>query len=103
MMELWTKIVIDELGVREPKICVADYTRHKDDTMDENTLPGEGTSACGIWLKVPEAAAILGISRRTLYNWVSARLIASYKIGRSVRFKRSEIESLFELGRRRPV
>jgi excisionase family DNA binding protein len=71
--------------------------------MDENALPGEGTNTCGLLLKVPEAAAILGVSRRTLYNWVSARLITSYKIGHSVRFKRSEIESLFEMGRRSPI
>ena len=71
--------------------------------MGKDTLSGEGTGSCSLWIKVPEATAILGISRKTLYNWVSAGLITSYKIERSVRFKRSEIESLFEMGRRKPV
>ncbi|MBN9439358.1 helix-turn-helix domain-containing protein [Bosea sp. (in: a-proteobacteria)] len=49
-------------------------------------------------LTVREAQDELRISRATLYSLINKGLIRSIKLGRSRRFKRSEIEALCERG-----
>lgn len=45
-------------------------------------------------LNVTEAAAMLGLKRSTLYQWVYERRIAHVKIGGALRFRLSAIEKL---------
>jgi len=45
------------------------------------------------YLRPDEAAKLLGISRRCLSNWQKRRVIAFYRIGRTVIFKRADIEA----------
>jgi excisionase family DNA binding protein len=40
-----------------------------------------------------EACAYLRVSRRNLYCWRMAGLVPYFKIGRAVRFKKSEIDA----------
>lgn len=43
-------------------------------------------------LTTNEAAAYLGISRLTLYGWISARKIDHIKVGRLVKFKQDQLD-----------
>lgn len=49
-------------------------------------------------LRVTEAAGRLGLSRQTLYAWVTKRLIAHTRIGRSVRIPEKEVRRLIRAG-----
>ncbi len=49
-------------------------------------------------LKVPEAAAILALSQKALWQWIYARRISVVRLGRAVRVPLSEIERLIEEG-----
>ena len=51
---------------------------------------------------VAEAAAYLGISRWTLYRWVSQRRVAVVKLGRAVRFDKEDLDKLIEQCKVRP-
>ena len=52
-------------------------------------------------LDVAEAAAMLGLkSPRTLYKWAYAGRIPSVKIGKLLRFRRSDLERLIAAGER---
>ncbi|MBX3234795.1 MAG: helix-turn-helix domain-containing protein [Nitrospiraceae bacterium] len=46
----------------------------------------------GRLLTLAEAAKYLGISKLTLYGWVSARKIRFVKIGRLVKFKQQDLD-----------
>ena len=47
------------------------------------------------YINVDEAHDLTGWTRSTLYSKISRRQIPSYRIGRSVRLKRSELLKLF--------
>lgn len=44
-------------------------------------------------LTIEEAAKYLGISKLTLYGWVSARKLSHVKIGRLVKFKQTQLDA----------
>lgn len=50
------------------------------------------------YLTEAEACTFLSVSRQTLANYVSRKLIKRYKrkVGREVRYKRSELQTLLE-------
>ena len=50
----------------------------------QNTAPKED-------LTIDEAAALLGVKKPTVYTYVSKKLIPSYKPGKHLIFKRSEL------------
>jgi excisionase family DNA binding protein len=50
-------------------------------------------------LKIPEAAAILKISRYTLRDYCRRGLIAYHKVGGSIRISAVDLESFLERGR----
>lgn len=50
-----------------------------------------------LW-KVPEAAAILALSDKTLWQWIGDRRIGVVRLGRAVRILQSEIDRLMEEG-----
>jgi excisionase family DNA binding protein len=49
-------------------------------------------------LKVPEAAEILALSQKTIWQWIGERRIGVVRLGRAVRIPLSEIERLLEVG-----
>jgi excisionase family DNA binding protein len=49
-------------------------------------------------LTVPEAAAALRVSEKTVRNWLSLRRIAYTKIGRLTRIKRSDVDRMIDQG-----
>ena len=54
--------------------------------------------APGKLLKVPEAAELLDLSPKTLWQWIGERRIGVVRLGRAVRIPLSEIERLIEEG-----
>jgi excisionase family DNA binding protein len=46
-----------------------------------------------------EAAARLGVSTNTIYNWCRSGVLGSVRIGRSVRIPVTELEAFVERGR----
>ena len=48
------------------------------------------------FLKFKEVMDYLKVSRTTIYDWLYAGKIKAYKIGKSVRFKRSDIEAFIK-------
>ncbi len=53
-------------------------------------------AATAIFLRPTEATKLLPVSRRTLSNWQRRHVIPFYRIGRTVMFKRADIESALE-------
>jgi excisionase family DNA binding protein len=49
-------------------------------------------------VKVPEAALMLALSPKTLWQWIGERRIGVVRLGRAVRVPQSEIERLMEEG-----
>ena len=49
-------------------------------------------------LKVPEAAEMLALSHKTLWQWIGTRRISVVRLGRAVRIPLSEIDRLMEEG-----
>ena len=49
-------------------------------------------------LKVPEAAELLALSQKTVWQWIAERRIGVVRLGRAVRIPLSEIERLMEEG-----
>jgi excisionase family DNA binding protein len=50
-------------------------------------------------LNTNQAAAVLGIGRRTLQELVAGREIGAIKIGKSIRFAQSDLEAFIERNR----
>jgi excisionase family DNA binding protein len=49
-------------------------------------------------MKVPEAAAMLALSQKTVWQWIGERRIGVVRLGRAVRVPQSEIDRLMEEG-----
>jgi excisionase family DNA binding protein len=54
--------------------------------------------AVGKLLKVPEAAAMLSLSQKTVWQWIGERRIGVIRLGRAVRVPISEVDRLIEEG-----
>lgn len=59
------------------------------------------TEAAMRYVAVPEAAAALGTSRRTIINWCQAGTLEAERHGRRWRISVTEIERMCQEGRRR--
>ena len=53
-------------------------------------------TAALLYLRAGHVLEVLPISRRTLSNWQRARKIRFYKIGKTVLFKKSDLEAAIE-------
>ncbi len=49
-----------------------------------------------LYLRADQVIQVLPISRRTLSNWQARRVLPVYKVGRTVMFKRTDIEAALE-------
>jgi len=49
-----------------------------------------------LYLRAEQVIQVLPVSRRTLSNWQARRLIKFYRVGRTILFKRSDIETCLE-------
>lgn len=54
------------------------------------------SSPAPFYLCAEQVIEVLPVSRRTLSNWQSRRLIKFYRVGRTVLFKRTDIEACLE-------
>ncbi len=52
----------------------------------------KGFSVSDRWLSVDEIAKYLGISKDTVYTWISKRNMPAHKVGRLWKFKTEEID-----------
>lgn len=44
------------------------------------------------WLSVDEIAEYLGVSRDTVYSWLSNKSMPGHRVGRLWKFKRTEVD-----------
>lgn len=54
------------------------------------------------WLSTAEAAARLGVTRRTLYRFIDEGELAAYKMGRVIRLRQDDLDAFLESRRIRP-
>ena len=45
------------------------------------------------WLSVDEIGTYLGVSRDTVYAWISSRKLSAHRVGRLWKFKRDEVDA----------
>ncbi len=48
------------------------------------------------FLTFNEVMAYLRVSRTTIYDWLNAGKLRAYKVGKSVRFKKSDVEAFIK-------
>ena len=71
---------------------------------DTVTIDGKETAALPrLYLRPDEAARVIGISRRTLSEWQSSRVIGFRRIGRTVLFSVADIQTAIDRYRIAPV
>jgi excisionase family DNA binding protein len=49
------------------------------------------------FLTQKECSEYLGVAFHTIYNWISEGRISVYKLGRKNRFKKSDLDKMFQL------
>jgi excisionase family DNA binding protein len=45
------------------------------------------------WLSVDEITEYLGVSRDTIYNWISQKGLPAHRVGRLWKFKKEEVDA----------
>ena len=50
------------------------------------------------WMSVEEMAAYLGVSKDTIYGWITKREMPAHKVGRLWKFKADEVDSWVRAG-----
>lgn len=50
------------------------------------------------WLSVEEIGTYLGVTRDTVYKWISTKAMPAHKIGRLWKFKKDEIDNWVRKG-----
>ena len=50
------------------------------------------------WLSVENVAEYLGVSKDTIYSWVTKKGMPGHKVGRFWKFKREEVDSWIRAG-----
>jgi len=71
---------------------------------DTVTIDGKEIAALPrLYLRPDEAARVIGISRRTLSEWQSSRVIGFRRIGRTVLFSVADIQTAIDRYRIAPV
>jgi excisionase family DNA binding protein len=73
--------------------------------MTGPTIGGKDTAAPlpRLYLRPDEAARVIGVSRRTLSAWQSARVIGFRRVGRTVLFSIADIQAAIDRYRIAPI
>lgn len=50
------------------------------------------------WLSVDEIAEHLGVSKDTIYNWISQKKVPAHRIGRLWKFNKAEVDDWVRTG-----
>ena len=50
------------------------------------------------WLSVDEISEYLGVSKDTVYTWISAKVMPAHRVGRLWKFKRDEVDGWVKSG-----
>jgi excisionase family DNA binding protein len=50
------------------------------------------------WLSVDEITEYLGVSRDTIYNWISQKGLPAHRVGRLWKFKKEEVDGWVRQG-----
>ena len=50
------------------------------------------------WLSVDEMSEYLGVSKDTVYTWISAKAMPAHRVGRLWKFKRDEVDDWVKSG-----
>ena len=50
------------------------------------------------WLSVEEIAAYLGVSKDTVYTWVTSKRMPGHRVGRLWKFKTAEVDEWVRVG-----
>lgn len=50
------------------------------------------------WLSVDEISEYLGMSKDTVYGWISAKSMPAHRLGRPWKFKRDEVDGWVKAG-----
>jgi len=50
------------------------------------------------WLSVDEIAGYLGVSKDTVYTWISSKGMPAHRMGRLWKFKREQVDAWVESG-----
>jgi len=50
------------------------------------------------WLSVDEIAEYLGLSKDTVYTWISVKGMPAHRVGRLWKFKRDEVDGWVKAG-----
>lgn len=50
------------------------------------------------WLSVDEIAEYLGVSKDTVYSWITGRRMPAHRMGRLWKFKRNQVDAWVESG-----
>lgn len=56
----------------------------------------ENPAATGRWLSITEACEYLQISEQTMFRWMREGKISYFKVGKSTRFRESDLDQLVE-------
>lgn len=51
------------------------------------------------WMSVEEIAGYLGVSKDTIYGWITKRDMPAHKVGRLWKFKSDEVDSWVRAGK----
>ncbi len=51
------------------------------------------------WMSVEEIAGYLGVSKDTIYGWITKRGMPAHKVGRLWKFKSDEVDSWVRAGK----
>lgn len=54
------------------------------------------------WLSVEEIAEYLGVSKDTVYDWITTKEMPAHKAGRLWKFKTEEIDEWMKSGKAKP-
>ena len=68
----------------------------RNSAASQNTATTTPAAAALMYLRADQVISVLPVSRRTLSNWQARRLIKFYRVGRTILFKRADIEAALE-------